>query len=115
MDHREARNQAGDRRTVRSVATGEERQVSYREAVGLVSRGRAEWVQDKPKRTRKPAQKKPSAEAVYADPEVPIDTAGPGRSGAADEPAPLKKSKLPSPTDTGAAADSGSNSPSPIF
>lgn len=101
---------------MRSVATGAERQVSYREAVSLVSRSLAEFVQDKPKRTRKAATRKPSAEwAVYADPKVPLETAGPGRSDITDDPAPLNKSNLPSPTERGAAADSGSNSPPPIF
>lgn len=106
MDHREARNRAGDRRTVRSVATGEERQVSYREAVALVSRGKAEFVQDKPKRTRKAAPKKP---------EVTAETAESGRPDVTEDPPPLHTSDLPSPTATGDAADSGSNSPSPIF
>ena len=114
MDHREARNQAGGRRSVRSAATGDVRHVSYRQAVSLVSRGLAEFVQDKPKRTRKPTRK-PSAEAVYADPEVPIETAEPGRSDVTQDPAPLNTSDLPSPTEPGAEADSGSNSPPPIF
>jgi len=118
VDHREARNQAGDRRSVRSVATGDERKVSYRQAVALVSRGKVEFVQDKPKRTQKAAKrapKKPSAEAVYADPEAPLETAEPGRSDVTQDPAPLNTSDLPSPTEPGAEADSGSNSPPPIF
>jgi len=104
VDHREARNQGGGRRTIRNVLTGEEQEVSYRVAVGLVSRGKAEFVQaeqEKPKRTRK-AAKKVSAETVYADPEAPLDTA------------PDPKPDLPSPT-SGDAADSGSNSPDPVF
>lgn len=118
MDHREARNQAGDRRTVRSIATGDERQVSYREAVALVSRGKAEFVTeqaDKPKRTRRAAKRPVPAETVYAEPEVPLETAEPGRSDVTQDPAPLNTPDLPSPADTGDAADSGSNSPSPIF
>lgn len=103
MDHREARNQGGGRRTIRNVLTGEEQEVSYRVAAGLVSRGKAEFVQaeEKPKRTRK-AAKKVSAETVYANPEAPLDAA------------PAPKPDLPSPT-SGDAADSGSNSPDPVF
>lgn len=100
MDHRAKRNLAGDPRTIRLLRTDEVRTVSYREAVGLVSRGLAVFhvERDKPKRAAKKAATKKSApvsaEAVYADPTSPITP-----------------EELPGSTATGDAAATAENKP----
>lgn len=112
-DHRAARNNAGEKRLIRMIRTDETRTVSYREAVGLVSRGLAAFEQDVPApepKAKAPAKKAAAKKAPAKKQAEAAETAIFAEKVFADPTSPLTPTDLPGPA-SGDAADDGENKP----